>query len=159
MDIQAHLGIQARGLTKRFVTNRPAAPGFRGAMRSLIRPEKVSKTAVEDIDLSVEPGELVLLLGPNGAGKSTLIKVLTGVLRPTAGQVQARRRSRGRRRRVLIPARPSDRLPHRPAAGPGVLLDPGQRADPADGLVRPGAAVRSGRQQLTRPGGVATLPG
>ena len=71
-------GIVARGVTKRFATNKPADPGFRAALRSLIRPEKVTKTAVDGIDLTVDPGELVLLLGPNGAGKSTLIKILTG---------------------------------------------------------------------------------
>src|SRR6185312_442497 len=81
-------GIVARGVTKRFVTNKPADPGFRAALRSLIRPEKVTKTAVDGIDLTVDPGELVLLLGPNGAGKSTLIKILTGVIRPTAGEVR-----------------------------------------------------------------------
>ena len=39
------------------------------------------------IDLVVEKGEMVALLGPNGSGKTTLIKLLSGVLRPTAGEV------------------------------------------------------------------------
>ena len=43
-------------------------------------------TAVEDVTLDVEPGEAVGFLGPNGAGKSTTIKMLTGVLVPTAGR-------------------------------------------------------------------------
>ena len=41
--------------------------------------------AVDDISFSVAPGELVGFLGPNGAGKSTTIKMLTGILVPTAG--------------------------------------------------------------------------
>src|SRR5512138_354299 len=43
--------------------------------------------AVDGIDLTVARGELVALLGPNGAGKSTTIKMLTGILVPTAGEV------------------------------------------------------------------------
>jgi ABC-2 type transport system ATP-binding protein len=44
-------------------------------------------TAVNDISFSVKPGELFALLGPNGAGKSTTIKMLTTLLRPTAGKL------------------------------------------------------------------------
>jgi ABC-2 type transport system ATP-binding protein len=43
-------------------------------------------TAVQDVTMRVEPGEAVGFLGPNGAGKSTTIKMLTGVLVPTAGR-------------------------------------------------------------------------
>jgi iron complex transport system ATP-binding protein len=39
------------------------------------------------IDLLVQEGEMVALLGPNGSGKTTLIKLLSGVLRPTAGDI------------------------------------------------------------------------
>jgi ABC-2 type transport system ATP-binding protein len=41
--------------------------------------------AVQDLSLTVHPGELLGLLGPNGAGKSTVMKILAGLLRPTAG--------------------------------------------------------------------------
>lgn len=43
--------------------------------------------AVEDVSFEVAGGEFVACLGPNGAGKSTLIKVLTGILHPSAGEV------------------------------------------------------------------------
>ncbi|RLI56666.1 MAG: ABC transporter ATP-binding protein [Candidatus Thorarchaeota archaeon] len=43
--------------------------------------------AVSDLDLQVNPGEIVGLVGPNGAGKSTTLRVLTGIIRPTAGEV------------------------------------------------------------------------
>ena len=46
------------------------------------------KVAVEEITLTVPPGELFALLGPNGAGKTTTIKMLTGLLRPTSGSVR-----------------------------------------------------------------------
>ncbi|NYT09984.1 MAG: ATP-binding cassette domain-containing protein, partial [Methanosarcinales archaeon] len=42
-------------------------------------------TAVDGVDLNIEEGELFGLLGPNGAGKSTIIKMLTTMLRPSAG--------------------------------------------------------------------------
>jgi len=45
-------------------------------------------TAVEDVNLSVAPGQFYGFLGPNGAGKSTTIKMLTGLLAPTAGRMQ-----------------------------------------------------------------------
>jgi ABC-2 type transport system ATP-binding protein len=46
------------------------------------------KVAVNDLSLSVDRGELYAFLGPNGAGKTTTIKVITGLLRPTAGTVR-----------------------------------------------------------------------
>lgn len=43
--------------------------------------------ALENVDLSIEPGRVVGLLGPNGSGKTTLIKLINGLLTPTAGEV------------------------------------------------------------------------
>src|SRR5271163_2868066 len=44
--------------------------------------------AVQDVNLRVAPGQFFGFLGPNGAGKSTTIKMLTGLLEPTSGQIQ-----------------------------------------------------------------------
>ena len=57
----------------------------------MIRTEALSKNygdvhALMDLDLVVEPGEILGFLGPNGAGKSTTVKILTGLIRPTAGR-------------------------------------------------------------------------
>ncbi len=62
----------------------------KGALRGLkefLHPVYDTKRAVDGISLSVERGELVGYIGPNGAGKSTTLKMLTGILVPTAGQV------------------------------------------------------------------------
>lgn len=48
--------------------------------------------ALRDVSLTVERGESVGIVGPNGAGKSTLLKVISGILRPTRGRIQARGR-------------------------------------------------------------------
>ncbi len=78
--------IEARELTKRF--RRPLKPpGFTGALRHLVRPQYTEFTAVDSIDLAIEPGESVAYVGPNGAGKSTTVKLLTGILVPTSGEV------------------------------------------------------------------------
>src|SRR6185369_15485380 len=52
-----------------------------------LRRERRTVPAVDGIDLTVERGELLGYIGPNGAGKSTTLKMLTGVLFPTAGHV------------------------------------------------------------------------
>ena len=44
--------------------------------------------ALEDVSLTVEPGEVHCLLGDNGAGKSTLIKIMSGVIMPTRGAIE-----------------------------------------------------------------------
>lgn len=55
--------------------------------RSLFRQEKKTVTAVDDVSFQVRAGEFVAYAGPNGAGKSTTMKILSGMLSPTAGTV------------------------------------------------------------------------
>ncbi len=78
--------IEVRQLTKTFRTpDKP--PGLRGALKHLVRPQYETKIAVDAIDLTINAGESVAYVGPNGAGKSTTLKMLTGILMPTAGEV------------------------------------------------------------------------
>jgi len=79
--------IETRNLRKVFRSVK-RYPGVGGAIRSLFTREYVEKAAVEDVTLSMEPGELVGYIGPNGAGKSTTIKMLTGILVPTSGEIR-----------------------------------------------------------------------
>jgi ABC-2 type transport system ATP-binding protein len=62
-------------------------PGLGGALRALFSREYEEKVAVDGVNFTLEPGELVGYLGPNGAGKSTTIKMLTGILVPTSGSL------------------------------------------------------------------------
>src|SRR5512145_216900 len=61
--------------------------GARGAIRNLFTREYRIVRAVDGVTFAIEAGELVGYLGPNGAGKSTTIKMLTGILVPTHGEV------------------------------------------------------------------------
>ena len=79
--------IVVEGLRKEFRATRRDA-GLRAAVRSLLSPRRETIVAVEDVSFAVEPGEILGYLGPNGAGKSTTIKMLTGVLVPTAGHAR-----------------------------------------------------------------------
>jgi len=57
-------------------------------MRALFKPEYNSIEAVRRLSFEMEAGELLGFIGPNGAGKSTTIKMLTGILHPTAGDAK-----------------------------------------------------------------------
>ena len=62
--------------------------GLLSAFRSLFRREFRTVKAVDDISFDIPKGQIVGFLGPNGAGKTTTMKVLTGLLHPTSGQVR-----------------------------------------------------------------------
>src|SRR5436305_9443751 len=79
--------IEAEGLTKTFRYHRKA-PGLRGSLASLFRRERLEKSAVSDVSFGIKSGEIVGFLGPNGAGKTTTLKMLCGLLYPTAGQAR-----------------------------------------------------------------------
>ncbi|HTN53976.1 MAG TPA: ATP-binding cassette domain-containing protein, partial [Anaeromyxobacter sp.] len=79
--------IQVSALSKHYrVHRRP--PGLGAALRSLFRRQYDTVRAVDGIAFSVGEGERVGFLGPNGAGKTTTLKMLSGLLHPTAGEIE-----------------------------------------------------------------------
>lgn len=79
--------IIARGLTKEFRVFQSRS-GLLGAFRDLFNRNYRMIRAVDAIDLTIDRGEMVGYIGENGAGKSTTIKMLTGILEPTAGELK-----------------------------------------------------------------------
>ena len=79
--------IEIRGLRKSYRVYQKKE-GLRAAFRGLFRREYREVQAVRGIDLDVDEGEFVAFLGPNGAGKTTTLKLLSGVINPTAGEAR-----------------------------------------------------------------------
>jgi ABC-2 type transport system ATP-binding protein len=80
--------ISVRELTKTFRTFQ-RREGVRGALHDLFHRDYKSLTAVDRVTFAIQRGEMVGYIGPNGAGKSTTIKMLTGILVPTGGEIHA----------------------------------------------------------------------
>jgi ABC-2 type transport system ATP-binding protein len=86
--VSADIVLDLRGLSKTYLTFKKAA-GVMGSLKALVSREHVAVHAVRDVTFSIKRGEFVGLLGPNGAGKTTTLKMLTGLISPTAGQATA----------------------------------------------------------------------
>ena len=78
--------IRLRDLRKTYVVNE-REPGIKAAMANLVHRRKSKVQAVDGLSFDVAPGEIVGFLGPNGAGKTTTLKMLSGLLHPTSGEV------------------------------------------------------------------------
>lgn len=78
--------IAAENMTKIFYTYEKL-PGLLGSVKSLFIRKKIEIKALNDVSFSVNKGDVVGLLGANGAGKTTVIKLLTGILHLTSGQL------------------------------------------------------------------------
>jgi len=79
--------IEVRNLRKYYQVHRKEA-GLLGSLRAFVRRRYETVKAVDGIDFTIDSGEMVGFLGPNGAGKTTTLKVLAGLLHPTAGEVR-----------------------------------------------------------------------
>ncbi len=77
--------IAVKGLRKTFTTH-VKEPGLAGSFKALFNRQTVTKDALKSIDLEIQQGEIIGLIGANGAGKTTLVKILAGIVHPTAGE-------------------------------------------------------------------------
>lgn len=78
--------IKVKNLKKHFKVAQKGE-GFGASMASLFKREYREIKAVDGIDFDIRAGEMVAFLGPNGAGKTTTLKMLSGILHPTSGEV------------------------------------------------------------------------
>jgi len=78
--------IHIQALRKVYVVSQQEV-GTKAALQSLVHRRKIEVPAVDGISFNVAAGEIVGFLGPNGAGKTTTLKMLSGLLYPTAGEV------------------------------------------------------------------------
>ena len=79
--------IEVRNLSKVYRVFRKRE-GLLASVRSLFHREYQSVAAVDGVSFQIEPGEMVAFLGPNGAGKTTTLKLLSGLIYPTAGDAR-----------------------------------------------------------------------
>jgi ABC-2 type transport system ATP-binding protein len=79
--------IRVQNLTKTYQVSE-REPGLVSALKSLVKKKYREVDAVRDINFTVAAGEMVGFIGPNGAGKTTTLKMLSGLLHPTAGTAQ-----------------------------------------------------------------------
>ena len=80
--------IQVKNLKKYYKVHQKE-PGLSGSIKSLFNRKYYDVKAVDNVSFEIGEGELVGFIGPNGAGKTTTLKVLSGLLYPTSGFVQA----------------------------------------------------------------------
>ena len=86
LPVMSARAIEVRELVKSFDVP-VREPGLTAALRSLVHRKTRTVTAVGGVDFAIDGGEVVGFLGPNGAGKTTTLKMLSGLLHPTSGDV------------------------------------------------------------------------
>jgi ABC-2 type transport system ATP-binding protein len=93
--------IRVRDLRKTYIVSEREA-GAAAALRSLVRRRTTEIAAVDGISFDLAPGEVVGFQGPNGAGKTTTLKMLSGLLHPTAGEVSVLGHAPSRREKDFL---------------------------------------------------------
>ena len=95
------LAVDVRQLTKTYLVPERGA-GLRAAVHSVFRRRTRAVEAVAQVSFALQRGEFVGFVGPNGAGKTTTLKMLSGLLHPTAGEAQVLGHVPARRERAFL---------------------------------------------------------
>ena len=93
--------VRVRDLRKGYVVHEKE-PGFLGSLRSFVSRKSRVVEAVRGVSFDLAPGEVVGFLGPNGAGKTTTLKMLSGLLHPSGGEVRVAGFEPGRRENAFL---------------------------------------------------------
>lgn len=93
--------VSLRGVTKQF-TQWQRDTTAKSMWKNLLKPEKRVIYALREVSFDIRPGEFVAYAGPNGAGKSTTMKLLSGMLLPTEGEISVLGMSPQRQRKQLM---------------------------------------------------------
>jgi ABC-2 type transport system ATP-binding protein len=93
--------IEASSLGRTYRT-RVKAEGLGASLKGLLRPTMRETVALSGFDLALRRGELLGLVGPNGAGKTTLVKLLSGLMAPSAGSLRVLGHEPSRRRESFL---------------------------------------------------------
>ncbi len=101
LPVDTTAAIRVRNLKKTYVVSEREA-GAAAALRSLVHRRSTEIAAVDGISFDLAGGEVVGFLGPNGAGKTTTLKMLSGLLHPTTGEVSVLGHSPSRREKDFL---------------------------------------------------------
>ncbi len=93
--------IEVKNLTKDYKINKKGK-GLGGAIKNLFLRKKTVVHAVKDLSFQIEKGEIVAFIGPNGAGKSTTVKMMSGILNPSSGQVLINGKDVAKKRKEVV---------------------------------------------------------
>jgi ABC-2 type transport system ATP-binding protein len=63
-------------------------PGLKATLQSFVKRTYQEVPAVQEVSFSIQAGEMVGFIGPNGAGKTTTLKIISGLMHPTAGEAR-----------------------------------------------------------------------
>jgi ABC-2 type transport system ATP-binding protein len=86
VPVATSAAVHLENLRKVYIVSQQEA-SIRAAVQGLVQRRKLEIPAVDGISFDLTPGEIVGFLGPNGAGKTTTLKMLSGLLHPTSGEV------------------------------------------------------------------------
>lgn len=93
--------IEVRNLTKDYHIAKKGK-GLKGTLKNLVKNEKMTIHAVNELNFTIKKGEIVAFIGPNGAGKSTTVKMMSGILTPTGGEVLINGKNAQKNRREVV---------------------------------------------------------